>query len=405
MGTISRRDFDIRQPYFPETSDCDDFYYGLANLIEDRIGKNEYGQTLSQSLRGHLALTLTGYLQDIVNDAGLWRSFVDTNRKLYGWTVPFHETGPDYTDYELNREDIRFLVWYDIAMMDIDRRALYPLDDKLMAMADDLWKYIDRIYDDCPMEVKYDFARGLSMTDPADQEEILHVAYWLFNNSWLLTPAFALSLNIMANMPDVKEDKDGILLNKRIDAAVSEDTVGPLALYTQEWVYLLLNGKLPATAKDEPDAVPGENNHPYYDKFVAATGGKHIAYFADYDSMNRFFIEALGWEKDTEHLSQVKNGRDFVLLVNPKKGMLMARNVAKCIADPENPLYDKLYARKMAIELLAVRGLCPVDLLKYVLKHGWLPDACFPDSDNTELVARNADFIARCYLQDYYRGD
>ena len=121
--------------------------------------------------------------------------------------------------------------------------------------------------------------------------------------------------------------------------------------------------------------------------------------------MNRFFIEALGWEKDTEHLSQVKNGRDFVLLVNPKKGMLMARNVAKCIADPENPLYDKLYARKMAIELLAVRGLCPVDLLKYVLKHGWLPDACFPDSDNTELVARNADFIARCYLQDYYRGD
>ena len=101
----------------------------------------------------------------------------------------------------------------------------------------------------------------------------------------------------------------------------------------------------------------------------------------------------------------MKNEQDFVLLVNPAKGMLLAKNVAKCIADPGNPLYDKAYANIMAIELLAVRGKCPADLLSYIEENDWLPDAQFPGSGDTELVRRHWDFIARCYLQEFYRGD
>lgn len=85
--------------------------------------------------------------------------------------------------------------------------------------------------------------------------------------------------------------------------------------------------------------------------------------------------------------------------------MLLAKNVARCIADPENPLYDKKYAELMAIELLAVRGKCPGDLLNYIEENNWLPDARFPDTDDAQLVSDNWDFIARCYLQEYYRGD
>ena len=92
-------------------------------------------------------------------------------------------------------------------------------------------------------------------------------------------------------------------------------------------------------------------------------------------------------------------------MVDPKKGMLMARNIARCISCPYNQLYDKEYAKDHAIELLTVRAMCPPDLLDLIGKNGWLPDACFPGSDDKEIVKQNFFFIARCYLQGYYRGD
>lgn len=404
MGTITKREFDIRQPYYPETSEFDEFYFKVANLIEDGIAKTGFGKEMTPLMRSHLALMYVGYLQDVVNDAGLWRSFIDCNRKLYGYTVPFHNTESDYIDYELNRADVRFLAWYGVAMTDVNRRALYPLDKELLDMADRVYDFLEKIYDDAPMEVKYDVVRGLSLTDPADQEDIFHLAHWLFNNCWLMTPAYSLSLNFMVNSPEIKADTEGIELNKMLDAAVSEDPTGPLALFTPEWIYLLINRKLPKTAL--PQIQGGETTpHPYYVKFTQATGGKRIAYFADYESLNRFFINGLGWERGQEHLVQLRNDHDFVLLVNPAKGMLLGKNIAKCIADPENPLYEQEYARIMGIELLAVRGKCPADLLTFIEQNNWLPDAQFPDSNDPVLVRNNWDFIARCYLQEFYRGD
>ena len=85
--------------------------------------------------------------------------------------------------------------------------------------------------------------------------------------------------------------------------------------------------------------------------------------------------------------------------------MLMARGIAKCIEDPANPLYDEEYAKAHAFDLLTIRGLCPGDLLRYIFDNDWLPDAKFPSSEDYALVKANKDFIARCYLQIYYRGD
>ena len=136
-----------------------------------------------------------------------------------------------------------------------------------------------------------------------------------------------------------------------------------------------------------------------------ALDGQTIAFFKTYSELNRFFIDVIGWEKDENHLPQLSDSTDFVVMVNREKGMLVAKDIAKCIAAPSNPLYDKAFAEKHAFELLTVRGKCPVDLLKTIETNGWLPDASFPGSDNTTTVADNFDFIARCYLQGYYRGD
>lgn len=400
---ISKREFDIRQPYYPEVAESDEYYWTLANQLLGEIDACEFVKSIAEDLKKHLALTLIGYFQDIVSDAGLWRSFVNANRKLYGWSVPFHTTDEDYIDYELNREDVRFLVWYDIAMLDLNRRQLNPHDATLLEMADRVFDFLEKHYEDAPECPEYNISRGLELTDQEDQPAVFHLANWLFNNSWLLTPAFALKLSEIVSSVDNKDDKDGVILVQRLERAVTEECTGPLALFIQEWVRLIIEDKIRVT--DDSSQELNSTPHPYYTKFVAATGGKEIAYFASYKDLNDFFISALGWEKDQEHLNHVKHGHDFVLLVNKARGMLMAVNVAKCIADPENRLYDKKYAKEHAIDLLTVRGLCPADLLKFIYRNNWLPDACFPGSNDKGMVLKYHDFIARCYLQEYYRGD
>ena len=148
-----------------------------------------------------------------------------------------------------------------------------------------------------------------------------------------------------------------------------------------------------------------KESHPAFKRMVKATGGDPLTFIDGYKAFNDFLIDHLGWKAGEEHLVQLKTCRDFVLMANPEKGLLVAPDICRCIKAPSNPLYDADYAASHAIDLLTVRGCCHHDLLSDICERGWLTDAVFPGSDDHELVARFHDFIARCYLQLYYRGD
>ena len=79
-------------------------------------------------------------------------------------------------------------------------------------------------------------------------------------------------------------------------------------------------------------------------------------------------------------------------------------------------MYDKSVARDKAFNLLSQRAVCPSDMLQYLCTNGFIPDARFPegallesqplpDEEATALVRDNWDFIARVYLQEFYRAD
>lgn len=404
MYKITREQFLLRQPSFPETEPSDEYYWNLANTLLHKALATDIVSLYPETVIARAALGVTGYFQDVVADAGVWRSFINENVRLYGKKVPFFQIPEDYVDYELNFVDIRFLCWYLLSMNYEHRRVVSPLDPCFNSLAQ-LWvAELDAIYDSAPVPDGYKIARELEVDCAEDSQAVLQLGNWLFMHSYLLTPAYAITLSEILEEPGMKDpDKIGEL-QERLERSMAEDPTGPLALYLREWLYLIIENKTLPVAMVSPS--PSEP-HKYYQAFTKATGGKTIGYFRNYDSLNRFFIESLGWAEGEEHLPQMKNGHDFVLLVNHDKGMLLARNVAKCIADPENPLYDKAYASHHAIDLLTVRGLCPADLLHYICERGWLCDAAFPDGniDTHDLVKDNYDFIARCFLQQYYRGD
>ncbi|MCH5242850.1 MAG: DUF3843 family protein [Muribaculaceae bacterium] len=399
---ISKEQFLLRQPSMPQETSTDKFYFDLCNHLANVAKEKNIFPSYPEKVMERAALVLIGYYQDVISDAGVWRSFINECRRLYGYTVPFFSNaGDDYVDYELNKADVRFMVWYALSMNYENRRVCYPFDKEILDGAEVWFEELEKAYDDAPIPEIYRFSAELEIHSEEDRPEIMRLANWLFLHCYLMTPAYALTLTEISSEYDLTKEDGIIEMQKRLDLSMWQDPTGPLALYLGEWLYLIVEQK-PAP---EPKTNEPEGEHKYYTAFTNFTGGKTLQFFSTYEEMNRFFIDALGWAEGESHLEQVKNDHDFVLMVDPKKGMLLARNIAKCIASPANHLYDKEYARDHAMDLLTERGTCPGDLLRYICEKDWLPDAVFPGSEDKELVKNNWDFISRCYLQQYYRGD
>ena len=403
MEKISKESFLLRQPSFPKVSATDPYYYELANRLMEVAEKRRLLPGWPEAVVQRAALCVIGYYQDTIIDAGLWHSFIDECRRRYGRWLPFFEVADDYIPYELNREDVRFVVWYALAMNYENRRMLYPLDKEVMAAADAWHELLDSVYDDAPTPEDYNLAIALDLHEKTDHKAIYDYGYWLFMHSWLMAPAFALSMAELLKGIDLNDESQVGEINKRVEQAFMEDPTGPLAYYVVEWLSLIIDRKpLPEQKPQESgNAAP----HPYYEGFIKATEGEILKFFDRYDDLNDFFIKALGWDPAQRHLQQLEGSDDFVVMINREKGMLVAHDVARCIKAPINPYYDEAFAREHAIELFTVRGVCPADLLTYCASKGWIPDAAFPGTDDRRLVADNWDFIARCYLQQYYRGD
>lgn len=396
---ISMQQFLLRQPTGGEETSTDKYYLDLANRLVGEAGKRSFFTSYPEKVVERAALSVIGYYQDVICDAGVWRSFIMECRRLYGKTVPFYDDGGEYVDFELNKIDVRFMVWYALCMNYEERRVCNPFDREILDGADEWWRMLDETYDDAPLPSGYRLTHELEMHAKEDEAAIYKLGNWLFMHCYLMTPAYAMTLADIASQVDLTKEDNLSVFQDRMEQSMSEDPTGPLALYLREWLYLIVDGKFPRQKKEKT----GE--HRYYTAFTKATGGEIIKFFSSYEEMNRFFIDSLGWSDGEDHLPQMKTCSDFILMVDKEKGMLLAHDIAKCIACPGNPMYDKEYASRHSIELLTERGCCPGDLLKYICREGWLPDAVFPGSDDHRLVAENCDFISRCYLQQYYRGD
>lgn len=387
------------QPRYPEESATDAYYFNLANHLV-RIAENEgLMKTFHPAVVERAALCVIGYYQDAIADAGLWHGFSDECRRLYGSPVPFYEVSDSYIDYELNPEDVGFMTWYAIAMYSDDRR-LYPFDPRIVRLASAWYDELERSYETAPVPDGYHLAHELEVHAEEDREMILKLGNWLFLHSWLLTPAFALTnAEIISGMSQRGASREAIA--DALQEAVKSNPTGPLAFYLSEWVNLTINLKLPSRRERREE----REVHPSYKAMTEKSGGMSLKFIEGYDALNRYLIEVLGWKEGEEHLVQLKGHKDFILMSNPEKGLLVAVDIARCVAAPQNPLYDKKYASLHAIDLLTERGVCPHDLLSFIYENGWLPDARFPGSADTDLVYKWHDFIQRCYLQLYYRGD
>lgn len=246
---ISVKDYMERQPGAPRVHETDQFYLWIALRLAKLWDESPWLRELDDAVRRDVVLAVTGYYQDVVADGGLWRSFTRLHYSRNGSILPHYSPGENYVEFELNVEDVRYVMWWTIAGEE-GSDALDPHDEELEALALVFHMLLDEEYESAPVPRQFCIASEVDLDDPEDARRIYDYAYWLYWRSFLLRPS---SLAVMERaMPQAhaiiaragESDSRPLLLelNERL---MSSEPAGPIALTTAQWLRLIVNNELP----------------------------------------------------------------------------------------------------------------------------------------------------------------
>ena len=245
---ISVKDYMERQPSNPRVEPTDRFYLWVALRLARVWDESPWLREWDDGLRRDVVLAVTGYYQDIVADAGLWRSFTKLHNTRHGRPLPHGVNGDDYVEYELNLDDVRYVIWWTIAgERGVD--ALNPHDAGLDALATAFHMILDEEYEQAPVPEQFCIARRVDLDNPADAQAIYDYAYWLYWRSFLLRPS---SQQVMERaMPEAHEiiaragkTDARPLLQDLNDRLMYTEPAGPIPLTTAQWLRLIINDRL-----------------------------------------------------------------------------------------------------------------------------------------------------------------
>lgn len=376
---LSIHPYTVQQP-------SDRYFIDLSNKLYSVSMPEE----LPVSFRKKLCIYAAAYLEDVISNLGLWNCFRREHLRLYAQPLPFYSIGAEYANDEINEEDIRFIIWNTWQKALYPHSYINPNDVRIAQLSQQFYGILCEAYEEAPEnDTLSDYFD--SFKDEKDADRKLN---WLFGHTYLTEPSMQPYIERVA-------PKDRFII-----------PTGPLALFLSEWIDLLTEEtswkKIKGLYTPEP-VIPlktKEKNAETYQRFTEGNEGRPIVYLNGYAELRRFLTQTLQWADDDNHtLPQMKAHRNFILMTDAEKGILLAKDICEYIADENNPLYNKEEAQKHAFRLLTEETLCPPDLLTYCISHKLIPNAQLPAHGEQELVQRNADFIARHSLLYYYRGD
>lgn len=246
---ITVKDYMERQPGNPQVAETDRYYLWIAMRLAKLWDESPWLREMEDDMRRDVVLAVTGYFQDVVADGGLWRSFSRLHDKRHGSPVPHYGRSDDYVDYELNLDDVRFVIWWTIVGEGGDY-SLDPQDEGLNALSTAFHMLLDSEYEQAPVPRQFCIAGEVDLENSADARRIYDYAYWLYWRSYLLRPS---SLAVMDRaMPEAHaliaragEHDARPLLQDLNDRLMSTEPAGPIPLTTAQWLRLIIDDVLP----------------------------------------------------------------------------------------------------------------------------------------------------------------
>ena len=246
---INVKDYMERQPGNPRVEATDQFYLWIALRLAKLWDESPWLRNLDDEVRRDVVLGVTGYYQDVVADGGIWRSFTRLYNARNGNPVPHYGVSEDYIDFELNLEDVRFVMWWTIAGEE-GGNTLDPHDRELEALAVAFHKLLDEEYEQAPVPRQFCIASEVDLDNPLDAQRIYDYAYWLYWRSFLLRPSSQAVMQratpqAHAIIACAGESDARPLLLELNERLMSTEPAGPIPLTTAQWLRLIINDELP----------------------------------------------------------------------------------------------------------------------------------------------------------------
>ena len=228
-------------------SQTDLYYAKVGNRLLQRLLRLPAREKMDGETVELIAKKVALYFEDVICDCGLWRSFVEKHRELYGRWLPFHEVDKDYMADEPHIEDIALIVWNVLLEMWKDK-IVNPESPRIMQIAEAFYEILDDEFEKAPIneDLKEYFERAAFLDDYI---EVRNELQWLAARCYLTAGRHRDEIfereheNVCRLLHFDEEDDRGWYAS--MCQVFFKYKVGPLALLPQEWLALLLekNGR------------------------------------------------------------------------------------------------------------------------------------------------------------------
>ncbi|MCB0707499.1 MAG: DUF3843 family protein, partial [Saprospiraceae bacterium] len=210
------------KPYSSHTRYDKDFV-AIANEVKNLLQNHPGGWFHSFDYRKedykNLALLLTSYFEDYISEIGIWKAYIDYNKRLFGKYLPFYDL-EEYDPDDINHQDMAFLIWYFMCVN--SGRFFGPDAPDILDISKDLFRLLEPKIEEVFVSEFYD--SYFNIPDDIDFFELKNRLKWFALHSYL--PGFEFSLRFAEDAAEYFE--------KNPEMGADPDMIGKMVYAFQE---------------------------------------------------------------------------------------------------------------------------------------------------------------------------
>lgn len=251
--------FDLQHAHPQQKGYSTDAYYvRLANgLLKDFQNAAHDLIDVGTNIKRYAAVSLASYLEDVVADVGVWRTFSSLCLQQFGQPVPlYHDRTEEYYFDEPSLMAVRYLVWNAACEMD---DVWWNVDSpQLELLARLAYARLSEAFENAPINTRLaDDVKGMLERATHDFNNLRVALTWVYSNCYVTRSGNTEEL-LQSRMDEARDTElpmsEPMQHYYAIMHCIFAYRIGPLAMYPNEYLTALMRTKsMYSAAQDVAD--------------------------------------------------------------------------------------------------------------------------------------------------------
>ena len=239
---VSVKDWLAMKPYDAPIYNYDAFYIKQCQTVYGFLvdeGAQFRDWDISNAQLKELSCQIVSYFEDFIVEIGIWQTFIETNKELYGYCLPFYDLS-DYDETYINVEDIAFLIWHYVTKYSEEEYIINPDHDVIMSVSVNIFELFEDVMEEAPAIDYYD--KFFTIKDDENYFVFKSKMKWFSTESYLLGVDLGKKLKVADDeaTQQIKNTKSGsqymgIVLYSIIEQYLYQKRSSLSALNAPEW--------------------------------------------------------------------------------------------------------------------------------------------------------------------------